>query len=322
MNASCAKSVAVIGGMNMDIGGSADGTLRLRDSNPGRVSLRPGGVGRNIAHNLRLLGLEVSLVSAVGDDPFGRALLQSCEALGLDVSMTLVRPRERSSTYLYVNDEGGDMLLAVSDMDIVDRISPEVLTPLLERLNRFDAVVLDANLSQAALNFLAEKIRVPLYADPVSAAKAKKLLPVLPKLRAIKPNRLEAEALTGETDPERAARALTAAGVGRVYLSMGGDGALAAEGETVLYLPRREVQVVNTTGAGDAVTAALVWADVQGLDLEQSARAAQLAGAMTCECPGANDPRLAEIPHLVLPPAGEGGSRRSHARRLTNEGER
>ena len=94
------KRVAVIGGMNMDIGGAAGGELRLRDSNPGRVSLRPGGVGRNIAHNLRLLGLEVSLVSAVGDDPFGRALTDSCRALGLDLSMTRIRPRERSSTYL------------------------------------------------------------------------------------------------------------------------------------------------------------------------------------------------------------------------------
>ncbi len=289
------KRVAVIGGMNMDIGGSASGALRLRDSNPGAVTLRPGGVGRNIAHDLRLLGLEVSLVSALGDDPFGRALLESCEALGLDMSMTQVRPRERSSTYLYVNDDGGDMLAAVSDMEIIDRVSPAYLEPLMERLNSFDALVLDANLSQASLRFLAERATAPLYADPVSAAKAKKLLPVLPRLRALKPNRLEAEILTGEKDPEKAARALLAAGVKRVYLSMGGDGALAAEGERLLRLPRREVRVVSTTGAGDAVTAALVWAGVRGLDLEAAARFAQLAGATTCECREANNPKLGEI---------------------------
>ncbi len=290
------KRIAVIGGMNMDIGGSANGKLLLRDSNPGQVSLRPGGVGRNIAHNLRLLGAEVSLVSAVGEDAFGRELLASCEALGMDVSMTRIRPRERSSTYLYVNDEGGDMLLAVSDMDIVDRITPDSLAPLLERLNSFDAAVLDANLSRAALCFLAERLTIPLYADPVSAAKAAKLLPILPRLRGLKPNRLEAQILTGESETEKAVRSLLAAGVWRVYLSLGGDGALAAEGESLLYLPRREVQVVSTTGAGDAVTAALVWADLQGLDLETSARAAQMAGALTCQCREANNPRLAELP--------------------------
>lgn len=292
------KSVAVVGGMNMDIGGSAAGALRLRDSNPGQVRLRPGGVGRNIAHDLRLLGLEVSLVSAVGDDPFGRALTESCRALGLELNMTQVRPRERSSVYLYVNDDRGDMLAAVSDMDIIDRVSPAYLEPLVPRLNGFDALVLDANLSEASLRFLAERVSVPLYADPVSVAKGNRLLPVLSRLAGLKPNRLEAEALTGESDPEKAARALVKAGVGRVYLSMGGDGALAAEGERLLRLPRRETRVVSTTGAGDAVTAALVWAGVRGLELEQAARFAQMAGAMTCECAEANNPRLAELPEI------------------------
>ena len=290
------KSIAVVGGMNMDIGGSASGALRLRDSNPGLVSLRPGGVGRNIAHDLRLLGAEVSLVSAVGDDAFGRELLASCEALGLDLSMTLRRPRERSSTYLYVTDDGGDMLLAVSDMDIVDRITPEALSPLLDRLNGFDAVVLDANLSQAALCCLAEALTVPLYADPVSAAKAAKLLPILPRLRALKPNALEARHLTGEKEAVRAARSLLSMGVKRVLLSLGAEGMLAAEGERVLRLSRQKVEVANTTGAGDAATAAMVWADLHGLDLEQTARFSQTAGARTCQCMEANNPALAELP--------------------------
>ena len=296
MNQRRVNRVAVAGGMNMDIGGTAGQALRLRDSNPGRVSLRPGGVGRNIAHDLRLLGLEVSLVSAVGDDPFGRELLTSCEAAGLDLSMTLVRPRERSSTYLYVNDDGGDMLLAVSDMEITDRISPEALAPLMDRLEGYDAAVLDANLSRPALQFLAEGLRIPLYADTVSAAKAPRLLPVLPRLTALKANRLEAEALTGESDPERAARALLGAGVRRVLLSLGEEGALAGEGERLLRLPCVPTRVLNTTGAGDAATAALVWAGVMGLDLERSARAALLAGSLTAGCREVNDPRLRELP--------------------------
>lgn len=290
------KRIAVIGGMNMDIGGRSSSKLQLRDSNPGTVSLRPGGVGRNIAHDLRLLGAEVSLLSAVGDDAFGRELLASCEALGLDMSMTLRRPRERSSTYLYVTDDAGDMLLAVSDMDIVDRITPEALEPLLDRLNGFDAVVLDANLSQAALCFLAEKLTVPLYADPVSTAKAAKLLPILPRLRALKPNALEAKALAGEREAVRAARKLIAQGVKRVFLSMGEEGMLAAEGERALRLPRVPTLVVNTTGAGDAATAAMVWADLRGLDLEQTARFSRTAGALTCQCMEANNPALAELP--------------------------
>ena len=294
------KHIAVIGGMNMDIGGSPLGPLVPRDSNPGHVTMRPGGVGRNIAHDLRLLGQEVSLLSAVGDDPNGQALLLSCRALGIDVEMTLVRPRERSSTYLYITDETGDMRLAVSDMDITDRITPAALEPWLPRLNAMDAVALDANLSEAALRYLGEQITVPLYADPVSAAKAPRLRPILARLTVLKPNRLEAEALTGEQDPERAARALLQAGVKRVFLSMGSEGLLACEGETLLRLPREKAAVVNTNGAGDAAAAAMVWAGIHGLDLERTARAALLAGAITCECREANNPRLTEIVNVIL----------------------
>ena len=69
------NKAAVIGGLNADIWGRPSGPIILRDSNPGSVTLTPGGVGRNIAHDLCLLGLDVSLVSAVGDesaDPFGK----------------------------------------------------------------------------------------------------------------------------------------------------------------------------------------------------------------------------------------------------------
>ena len=78
--------ITVIGGANVDIGGRPAAALALRDSNPGTVSQRYGGVGRNIAHNLCLLGQEVSLITALGDDLFGDGLRQSCEALGMDLT--------------------------------------------------------------------------------------------------------------------------------------------------------------------------------------------------------------------------------------------
>ena len=58
--------VAVAGAVNVDIGGQSAGPLVGRDSNPGKVTVSMGGVGRNIAHNLRLLGVKVSLLTALG----------------------------------------------------------------------------------------------------------------------------------------------------------------------------------------------------------------------------------------------------------------
>lgn len=285
-------SAVVIGGANMDICGSPSGKLIAEDSNPGAVSVRPGGVGRNIAHNLCLLGLDVSLITALGGDIFSAGLLESCRALGMDMRMARSLPERRSSTYLYVTDESGDMHVGISDMDIVESVSPEWLSQHIARINRADAVVIDANLPEASIAYLAANCTAPMIADPVSTVKALRLKSILPRLRAIKPNALEAAALTGEQEPERAAKALLRAGVKQVYVSLGPDGILAAQGESLIRLPCENRPVVNTTGAGDAATAAIVWAGVHGLDLASTAVAALRAGAITAACPDTNSPGL------------------------------
>ncbi len=284
--------VAVIGGVNMDIGGSPLVKLVMRDSNPGIITARPGGVGRNIAHDLRLLGVEVSLVAAVGGDVYGQGILDSCAALGIDMSLARFLPEKRSSTYLYVTDETGDMEIGIADMEITSCITPDYVAAHLDKLNALDAVVLDANLDAETLEFAARNITAPIIADPVSTAKAVRLLPVLDRLWAIKPNIYEAEKLTGEKDPEKAAAALIASGVKRVFISLGEEGMLAADGNTCLRMPREFVTVVNTTGAGDAATAAIVWAGLQGRDVVGCARAAVKAGAITASVEDANNPEL------------------------------
>ena len=287
--------ITVIGGANVDIGGRPAAALALRDSNPGLVGLRFCGVGRNVAQNLCLLGEEVSLVSAFGGDLYGGSLRESCLALGMDLSLSLVLPGRRSSVYLYVTDEKGEMLVGIADMDITEEISPSLLESIRPHLNAADAVVVDANLSESALRWIAENITVPLYADPVSAAKAPRLRPLLGRLRALKPNAAESAALTGETDETAAVRALLRLGVQRVFLSRGARGLLAAEGETLLALPCEDLPVVNTTGAGDAALAAVVCSDLRGQPLERCARTALHAGALTCACTETNTASLKDL---------------------------
>ena len=284
--------VAVIGGVNMDIGGSPFAKLVMRDSNPGIITARPGGVGRNIAHDLRLLGVNVSLVAAVGGDVYGQGILDSCRELGIDMSLARILPERRSSTYLYVTDETGDMQIGIADMEITECITPEYLASRMDEINAFDAVVLDANLSAESVEYAARHCTAPIIADPVSTAKAMRLVPVLDKLWAIKPNIYEAEKLTGEHDPEKAAAALLDKGVKRVFISLGEEGMLAAERGSIVHMPREFVTVVNTTGAGDAATSAIVWAALAGMDIAGCARAAVKAGAITACCEGANNPEL------------------------------
>ena len=278
----------------MDIWGRPKAPLVQKDSNPGAVTMRPGGVGRNIAHDLRLLGLEVSLVAPIGGDVYASAVVDSCQALGIDLSMAPVFKDMRSSTYLYITDETGDMELAVSDMELCSALTPALVAPILPRLQA-GAVVVDANLPPETIAYICNHCPIPVYADPVSTVKALKLQPVLHRLAAIKPNALEAECLTGQRDPERAALALVDRGVQRVFISLGAQGMIAADQKELLRLPGLATQVVNSTGAGDAATAAIVLAGIRGMGLRDAALLAQKAGAVTCRSESANAPELANI---------------------------
>ena len=271
--------VAVVGAVNMDICGTPFTKLINRDSNPGTVRHNPGGVGRNIAHNLRLMGVPVKFLTAFGNDIYANELRTSCAELGMDIS-DAVYTELPTSTYLYITDETGEMQLAVCDADVADSIDETYLRSKLEVLNQAALVIFDGNLTEGSVQFLSENVTAPLFADPVSSKKAQRLRGVLPKLHTFKPNDIEAMHLTETETPEDAARALVAMGMKRVFVSCGGNGIIAAEGEQMIHLPCEKTEIVNTTGGGDASMAALAWSFTQGLSLEQSARAALKAGAI------------------------------------------
>ena len=159
-------------------------------------------------------------------------------------------------------------------------------------LNGAAAVVMDGNLTEETISWLGAHCTAPLFADPVSVTKAERMRASLGRIHTFKPNLTEGQNLTGETEPEAIARAMLAQGVQRVFLSMGPDGILAAQGDALVHLPCLPTRLVNTTGGGDAVMAALVWSFVHGLDLRASAAAALRAGKCTVEYNGTNNPAL------------------------------
>ena len=288
---------AVVGGVNIDIGGTARAPLVMGDSNPGAVRFSLGGVGRNIAHNLSLLGVDVRLLTALGEDLWASRIEGSCALLGIDLTGSLIVPGSSTSTYLYLAGPEGDMALAVSDMDIYDRLTPAALEPKLPWLRDAQVLVLDANLPAETIAWLCGRVTVPIFADAVSAAKAGRLKDVLGKLHTLKPNRLEAELLSGvaihdERSLFRAADALLETGLKRVFISLGADGVLAADADTRLRLPTARGEHVNTTGCGDAFLAALVWSQLRGLDLKDSARAGVAAAGIAMSDTETVSPRM------------------------------
>jgi len=290
----------VVGGVNVDIGGDSFAPLVAADSNPGRVSMSLGGVGRNIAHNVSLMGVDVRLLTAYGDDLNGERVAASCSELGIDLSNALRVSGATTSTYLYLTDDTGEMALAVSDMEICNMITPEYLAANLPLLQNAQLVVADCNIPAESLRFLAENVTAPLFVDPVSTVKAEKLRPILGKIHTLKPNRLEAELLSGvpihsKEDVAKAADKLLEMGIHRLFISLGADGVLAAMGNEKLWLPNLPGNMVNTTGCGDAFTAALVWAYLEGSDLRTTALAGLAAGSIAMESKETINPAMSAV---------------------------
>ena len=295
-----APYVVVVGGVNMDIGGRPHGELVAADSNPGQVRMSLGGVGRNIAHNMALMGLDVRMLTAFGDDMNAQRIAASCGELGIDISQCLTVPGGATSTYLFITDGHGDMALAVSDMEIYDHVTPAFLAGRARLLQNAQLLVVDTNIPAQSIAWLAENIRLPIFADPVSTAKAVKLKPVLGKLHTLKPNRIEAELLSGvkitdDASLQKAAETLLDTGLHRVFISLGSDGVFAADrsGQQV-QLPPLPGAMVNTTGCGDAFMAAITWAYLQGTDLTDTAKAGLAASVIAMESAETINPAMSE----------------------------
>lgn len=287
----------VCGGVNIDIGAHSFAPLRAKDSNPGKVELSLGGVGRNIAHNMRLLGVPTYLLTAVGGDSRASQVEESCKELGIDLSHALHVPDGRTSTYVFVGDSDGDMAIAVSDMEICKKLTPDYFASQLDLLNGATAVVVDANLPRESIAYLTEHCTVPVFIDPVSTVKAEKLHGLLGRVHTLKPNCIEAELLSGvkitdDASLHKAAEALLAQGLQRVFISLGGDGVLAAQKDEMQLVPICKAEMRNATGAGDAMMAALVWSFLSGQSLTESAASGTAAAAIAVESEETINPNM------------------------------
>ena len=284
--------IAGIGGANVDIHAKSDQTLVMRDSNPGMLYTSLGGVCRNICENLALLGAQVKLVTVVGDDYRGKSILEGCARVGIDMSAVRVLPGERSSSYVSVMDEQGDMLLAMSDMHIIKKLDAALVDDNAKLLCDADMVICDGNLSAQTVERLCEVCLSPLYLDPVSTAWAKEIKPFIASFDTIKPNALELEALSGcpcttVEEIEHAADVLIHQGVRRVFVSMGADGMLYKGREGTIYKKCRRPfdGMLNATGAGDASMAGIVYASREGMTAEETLLFAMGAGMVAISSP-------------------------------------
>ncbi len=294
--------VLVIGSAGIDLIGRASAKLQTGTSNPGTLRFSHGGVARNVAENLARLGTEAILISAVGDDTQGEQLLDRLRSAGVNVDHVVVVPETPTGYYLAVLGEDGTLHVGLDDMGLIDALSPGHLEELKDLFSQASLLFVDANLPSrtlAAAVRLAARQKTPIAADPTSASLAQNLTGYLDKLWLITPNEAEAGVLCPHAVPHAdismalsAARHLISRGVDIAIITMAEFGVGYASAEGSGHLPAVRTEIVDPTGAGDALTAAVIFALLNGIPLDEAVRLGLSAAAHTLRTPGTVAPDL------------------------------
>ena len=283
--------ICVIGGANVDITATSAHAFKLGDSNPGSVQVSWGGVARNIAHNLALLGDEVELMTLFGGGLFGPVIAAACKDLGICIDHAQIAREGTNSFFVSLNNADGELVGGVADMNATEGMTPAWLSERLDAINGADAVVADANSSAEALAFLIDHCTKPLYLDAVSVAKSVRIREAVALSRkkaffALKCNALEYRELSG----------LQEAAIRRIYVSVGAEGLRVMEAGEEYAFPALPCHVRNVTGGGDALLAGIVHAGPQA-SVEETARWGLACARCAVESP---DAVSNEIKHIKL----------------------
>lgn len=284
--------VLVIGAAGIDSKGKAKAAYTLGTSTHGTIRVSVGGTARNVADNLARLGVETVLLSAVGPGGSGKRIQANAAEVGINTDYLIVSPDHHTAAYIALLDEKGNLVFSVDDMEIMEVLTPQVINRRRNLIKNAAMVVFDSNLPEATIASLIKvtsRYGIRICADPTSTRLASRLKPYLPEIFMITPNVPEAEVLSGKSiDDENkaiaAARSLVNAGVKVVIITLAEEGVVYASARASGHIPAVATEIIDSTGASDALTATVVFGLLNNIPLDESVRLGASAAAMTLAC--------------------------------------
>jgi len=296
------QPVLVIGAAGMDMVGRIKTSLRPHTSNPARIRYAFGVAARNVAENLLHLGTPVTLMKGVGEDEAGETLIRAISAVGANVEAILRSRQYPTGTYLAVINTDGKLEYGLDDMRVLTELSPGYIHSHEELFEQAALLFVDANLSKDTLRTImsvARRHKLAVCADPTSQALAPRLAPHLGGLRLVVPNRGEATILcerksgiSTRREAVDAAKCLVSQGVEIAIVTMAELGVCYATSETSGYVPPVRTEVVDPTGGGDALTAAVLFGLLNQMPIDDAVRLGVAAESLTLAYRGAVVPDL------------------------------
>jgi pseudouridine kinase len=293
------RTVACIGAAHIDRKATASGPIVPGSSNPVTMRVGAGGVARNVAENLARLGLPVTMVSRVGHDREGDAVLDSLGESGIGFDLVTRSLGAPTATYTALLDKTGELVVGLADMGIYDELTVDVLEPLLPELEKIPVWFIDCNLPAESLRFLLRRkpIDCKIYVDCVSVAKASRLQGILGGIDTLFANADEASYLShipirAPLDVCEAGYRLMCNGVGSVVITRGQEGAFVASPFDYDFFLPPPVDVSEVTGAGDALIAGVIFGRIGGHDMAEAMSLGLACAAWAVETEATVNPSL------------------------------
>ena len=288
------SKILVVGSLNLDYVIEVENMPKAGETIFGKSLKKiPGGKGANQAYAIGKLGGDVAMIGAVGDDDAGQILLNNLKSVNVDTSgIEIVNDNVTGQAYIYVDDNGQNCITVISGANaVVDR----------DMIDRNMELIDDAE-------YVVMQLEVPIdtvkYVKDIAISKGKKvIIDPAPAIKnpdtnlwrgcyIIKPNELELATLTGKKlnnieEYKKADIELQKTGADFVISTLGGDGAIAYDGENIKNFDCKKTTVVDTTAAGDTFTAGLVIGLNEGKSIEEAINFGQSAAAITVSRKGA-----------------------------------
>ena len=269
----------------------------------------PGGKGINVSKVIQKLGGASVAAGILGGDT-GRAILSALTEMGLTTLFHFVEGETRTNMKIIDPDNHTNTDINEPGVTVSEEILEKLLEELLAKVTKEDIVVISGSMPKGSPKdtyytwtkaFREKGAKVILDADGDLLKAGLKASPYL-----IKPNNHELGALTGraletpEEIAETAAELMKEYGIGKVVVSMGGDGAVYVTKDKTIYAVGLKVPVGSTVGAGDSVVAALAVSEEEGKTLEETVRLSMAVGAANVMCSGTQAAEY-EVVETLLP---------------------
>lgn len=283
-----ASDLVCIGGAAINRKYHAKGALIAGTSNPATTHQSFGGVARNVAETLARLQKAVALISLVGEDEAGRAILHHLSALGVDVSQMAVSPACATAEYAAILDDTGNLHIAMAAMDAFEAITPALLESAWPHIAASRWMFADCNLPQGTLHTLLDRkasTDAQLAVNTVSVPKAVRLPHNLSAIDVLFTNVDEARAMLGDTGqaPERLTAGLRERGAKGVVLTLGSQGHLVHDDTGITCVSSLEAATLDVTGAGDALMSGTLYGLMNGHSLVDASRLGTVLATFTLQ---------------------------------------